>query len=163
MGFLSNKFMQDFHQNSLNISSLLMFVAAIRSPEQTSSWSNYIFRISLGFSIPHSLILVDPLGFFHPDAVTKFTCSTQRILMLLLHFSRSKESTAFSVLRRQVSKNLENGVPDTVRGMINVLSANVLRPKLGTLELVLACFREKGAIFAIQFVSDNSNKNLVFQ
>jgi hypothetical protein len=66
------------------------------------------------FQISLSLILVDPLGLFDPNTVTKFTSSAQRILMLFLHFSRSNESATFSVLGRQVSKNLENGVSNTV-------------------------------------------------
>lgn len=37
-------FMQFINQNSLNISSILTGVAAILSPEQISSWSNYIFQ-----------------------------------------------------------------------------------------------------------------------
>jgi hypothetical protein len=74
------------------------------------------------------VVLVDPLGFLDPDAVSKLASSAELELMLLLHFSRSHELALVPVIRWEITKDLENGVTHTVTCVINVLPTNMLRP-----------------------------------
>jgi len=74
------------------------------------------------------VVLVDPLGFLDPDAVSELAGSAKLELMLLLHFSRSHELALVPVVRWEITKDLENSVPHTVTCVIDVLPTNVLRP-----------------------------------
>lgn len=95
------------------------------------------------------VVLVDSFGLLDPDAITELASSAKLELMLLLHFSWSHEFTSVPVIRWKVPKDLKNRVTYTITGVINVLSANMLWPKLGALELILPSFSKESAIFAV--------------
>ena len=109
------------------------------------------------------VVLVDSLGLLDPDAVTELASSAKLELMLFLHFSWSHEAALVPVIRWKVPKDLKNRVANTIARVINVLSANMLRSKLGALELILTRFCKEGTVFAVQLVRDNSDKNFIFQ
>lgn len=73
-------------------------------------------------------MLIDSLGLLNPDAVTEFAGSAKLELMLFLHFSWSHKFALVPVIWWKVTKNLQDGIPDTVACVINILPADVLRP-----------------------------------
>ena len=81
--------------------------------------------------------------------------------MLFLHFLWSLKSS-FSLIRRQVSKDLKDGIANRVTSMINILFANMLRTKFSSFKLVLTSICKISTIFAIKLICDNSNENFIF-
>ena len=117
----------------------------------------------VGCTLFSLIVLVDPLGLFNPDAVSKFAGSAKLELMLFLHFSWPHEAALVSVIRFKVAKDLKNSIAHTVACMINVLSANVLWSKFSSLELILSGLSKESTVFTIKLIRDNSNKNFVLK
>ena len=81
--------------------------------------------------------------------------------MLLLHLSWASEHLFLLIVIIEVPKKFQNSISNRKGGLINVLLADVLLVKDRTFELKLARVRELLAVFTIELVRDNPNKNFI--
>ena len=114
--------------------------------------------LSNHFSLPTS---IDLKRFFHPHTITELTGATKLRLMLLLHLPRSSEHLLLLIVIVEVPEKLQDSISNREGGLVDVLLADVLLVKDRTFELKLARVRELLAVFTIELVRDNPNKNFV--
>ena len=99
----------------------------------------------------------------HPHAVPELAGAAEGRLVLLLEALLVHGAFALALLLLEVAKELEDGVSNAERCLVNVLFAYVFSVHVHTLKLELSRRRMLLAVNTIKLVRNNPNKNLVLQ
>lgn len=102
------------------------------------------------------------VGLFSPNAVAKLASSAQLRLMRLLHFSRPKELFGRLVFVVDVPQQLEDGVSDAERCLVNVLLPDTLLVHEGSLERKLSRVSVAFAVNTVESIGNDSYVDDIF-